>query len=133
MNPLNERINQVFAETGLKKTEIAAKLGVSQPFISQLCSGASLPSERTVSDICRIFRVSRSWLKTGEGEMFEESDPGEDLAQFFGEVLRSAPDERSAFVAALDSLPPEFWPMVAELAREFVRELKDKEKDEGGD
>lgn len=129
MQEINERINQVFAETGLKKTEIAAKLGVSQPFISKLCSGTSAPSERTVSDICRVFNVDRCWLKTGEGEMFAESEPSEELARFFGEVLRSAPDERSAFIAALAGLPGEFWPMVAELAREFAERLKAEKKD----
>lgn len=129
MNPLNERINQVFAETGLKKTEIAARLGVSQPFISKLCSGRSAPSDRTIADICRVFNVDLRWLKTGEGEMFAESEPREVLARFFGEVLRSAPDERSAFIAALAGLPSEFWPMVAELAREFAERLKAEKKD----
>lgn len=133
MNPLNERINQVFAETGLKKTEIAAKLGVSQPFISQLCSGASLPSTRTLADICREFHINERWLRTGEGEMEKAGPEREKLSAFFGDVITTAPDERSAFIAALAGLPDEFWPMVAELAREYVRELKGKEKDEGGD
>lgn len=133
MQKINERINQVFSATGLKKIEIAEKLGVSQPFVSKLCSGASAPSDRTIADICRVFRINEGWLRTGEGVMESSGMEREKLSAFFGDVITTAPDERSAFVAALDSLPPEFWPMVAELAREFVRELKDKEKDEGGD
>ena len=45
------------------------------------------------------------------------------LENFFADVLATAPDERSAFVASLDTLPPEFWGMVADLARTYADNL----------
>ena len=48
---------------------------------------------------------------------------------FFSDVLESAPDNRSSFIAALASLPPEFWGLVADFARELADNLKAQEND----
>ena len=111
-------------KSGLTKTAFAKRINISQPFLSQLCSGYSNPSDRTISDICREFRVNEKWLRTGEGAMEIEDTQRDKLNHFFADVLATAPDERSAFVAALDDLPDEFWPLVAELARNYADNLK---------
>ncbi len=123
---MNERISQIIKELHITKTEFAKRLNVSQAFISQVCAGDRAPSDRTIADICRIFRVSEAWLRTGAGEMFVEDTQRDKLNHFFQDVLATAPDERSAFVAALDDLPPEFWPVVAELARKYVENITEK-------
>lgn len=123
---LNERILQIIKESKITKTEFAKRINVSQAYVSQLCLSDRTPSDRTISDICRIFRVSEEWLRTGNGEMFVEDTQRDKINHFFQDVLTTAPDERSALVAALDDLPPEFWPVVAELARKYVENLKKK-------
>lgn len=70
LKTINERIAACIKESGLTKTAFAKKINISQPFISQLCSGEKLPSDRTIADICREFNVNENWLRTGEGEMF---------------------------------------------------------------
>lgn len=70
MNELNERISHIIESLGMKKTAFAERLNVSQAFVSQLCSGVKQPSERTLMDICREFRVNYLWLKEGKGDMF---------------------------------------------------------------
>lgn len=69
MNPINHRISDCIKVLGITKTEFAERLNISQPFVSQLTNGSSLPSDRTVADICREFNVSEVWLRTGEGDM----------------------------------------------------------------
>lgn len=123
---MKDRILQIIKESHLTKTEFAKRLNVSQAFVSQMCSGVGNPSDRTISDICRIFRISEEWLRTGNGEMFIEDTQRDKLNHFFQDVLSTAPDERSAFVAALDDLPPEFWPIVAELAKSYAEKCKQK-------
>lgn len=127
MDEINKRISIVVEETGLTKTAFAKRINVSQGLISQICNGTTNPSERTVKDICREFEVNENWLRYGIGEMKAETDQRQKLSRFFADVLATAPDERSAFVAALDDLPPEFWPMVAKLARNYVDALKKEE------
>lgn len=78
MPTINDRIVELLDNLGLKKSQFAEKLSVSQPYVSQLCSGVRTPSDRTISDICREFNVRREWLETGEGPM-RLPEPEEDL------------------------------------------------------
>ena len=50
MSELNERISNVVAMSGNTKTKFAEKINISQPYLSQLCSGAKLPSDTFRSD-----------------------------------------------------------------------------------
>lgn len=69
MSTINARISQVVSHSGLTKTQFAKEIHVSQSMVSKLCSGAAMPSDRTISDICRVFAVNELWLRTGEGYM----------------------------------------------------------------
>lgn len=79
---MNTRIEQIIAALNIKKVDFANRLGVSQPFVSELCSGRKAPSDRTISDICREFNVNETWLRTGEGEMFNQITRSEKLPPF---------------------------------------------------
>lgn len=126
---MTDRINKIIKKSGLTKAQFAEKLNVTPAFISMLSSGKSKPSDRTISDICEKFQVREEWLRTGEGSMEQDIPNQERLENFFAGVLASAPDNRSAFVAALDTLPPEFWDMVADFARQLADNLKAQEND----
>lgn len=83
---MNNRIAQVIVALGIKKIEFAKRLGISSPFVSELCSGAKKASDRTIADICREFSVSETWLRTGEGEMFVKKEP-QPLDELLAELL----------------------------------------------
>ncbi|MEY8388579.1 helix-turn-helix transcriptional regulator [Oscillospiraceae bacterium 38-13] len=70
MKTINERISHCITVTGLTKTAFARKINLSQPHISKIALGHTSPTDRTISDICREFNISETWLRTGEGEMF---------------------------------------------------------------
>ena len=124
MQTINDRINLVVQRSKLTKTAFAKRINVSQAMVSMMCSGTTSPSDRTIADICREFRIREEWLRTGEGEMQIADTERDKLQSFFADVLATAPDERSAFVAALADLPDAFWPLVAELARKYADNLK---------
>lgn len=67
---MNERIKLIIYTLKIKKVEFARRLKLSQPYISEMCSGKTKPSDRTITDICREFNVNETWLRTGEGDMF---------------------------------------------------------------
>lgn len=69
MDSINDRIVELIDDLHIKKGEFAEKLQISQAFVSQICSGVRQPSDRTISDICRIFNVRRQWLEEGIGPM----------------------------------------------------------------
>ena len=67
---MKERFKILRKDIGLTQKDFAARVGLSQNFIAQIESGSKVPSDRTVSDICRIFHASEEWLRTGAGDMY---------------------------------------------------------------
>lgn len=106
---MNRRINEIVKKSGLTKTDFAKRLGLSQPFVSRICSGESLPSDRTIADICREFGCDEVWLRTGEGEPFRQETTQEQIMRFAAQTVKGSDEFRKAFVAALAKLEPEDW------------------------
>ena len=123
MEHLSERIVELIKTLGIKKTIFARTLNVSQAFVSQLCSGERIPSDRTIADICREFDVSEEWLRTGRGPMFVEKSRDEELAEFFGHVL-ARDDFKQRLLAALSRLDESEWAMLEQVAKKLLDELK---------
>lgn len=125
MNEINKRIADAIATKGIKKSEVARQIKVSPAFISQLCSGAALPSERTIIDIARVCGVNEIWLRTGEGEMFQAMTENEELAAYAGDVLAAAPEDiRKRFLAAQARWTPEMWAVFAKIVDSFTETKK---------
>lgn len=106
---LSERIGLVIQALGMRKTAFAEKLGVTQAFISRITTGVGRPSDRTISDICRLFNVSEIWLRTGEGEMFSKKSKEEEIGAFLGDVISGNDDFKQAFIATLANLTDSEW------------------------
>ena len=58
MDTINIRICYLIRDLGITKTAFAEKIHVTPQFVSSLCSGVKIPSDRTILDICREFRCS---------------------------------------------------------------------------
>ena len=120
MGTINDRISYLIKNLDCTKTDFAEKLHVTSSFISAVCAGKKQPSDRTISDICRVFNVSLAWLQDGTGEMYVKRSATEDLAILFNGVLADSDESfRKRFVSALLELPPEFW----DEAEKFVKKL----------
>lgn len=101
MEIINSRIEKLIEELGITKTAFAEKIKVTQPYISKLISGNGIPSERLIEDICEKFNINESWLRTGEGEMFEELTEQEKILKYTGLLLS---DKDSAMANAIQTL-----------------------------
>ena len=75
VNDINRRI-RLFRKEDLKlsQREFAEKLGLKQTSLSSIENGAANVSERNIKEICRVFKVNEKWLRTGEGEMFTQTN-----------------------------------------------------------
>ena len=122
MEHLSERIVELIKALGIKKTIFARTLNVSQAFVSQLCSGERVPSDRTIADICREFDVSEKWLRNGTGPMFVEKTRDEELADFFGHVL-ARDDFKQRLLAALSRLDESEWAMLEQVSSKLLDEI----------
>lgn len=92
MESINNRIAWCVKDSGLTKTDFAARINISQSFISRLVSGEKLPSDRTIADICREFNISEVWLRTGEGEPHMERDKAEEFLEIMEKINISDDD-----------------------------------------
>ena len=128
MNKIGERIAAVIKSLSIKKTEFAKRLNISQPYVSELCVGKTRPSDRTIYDICREFKVNEKWLRTGEGEMFLKPTKDEELRDFVDDILESeSTDFRRRLIAALAKLDTEKWKVLEEIASTLSNETKESD------
>ena len=67
---MNERILELRKHLGLNQVQFGAKIQLKGNSISDLEKGKNAISERVITDICRVFNVSRLWLEEGKGPMF---------------------------------------------------------------
>lgn len=121
---MNERIQLIIQSIGIKKVEFAKRLNLSPPYISEICSGKTIPSDRTISDICREFDVNEHWLRTGEGEMFIQKSRGDEIAAFMGDILRGEPDFRQRFISVMARMTPDEWALLERKISELSEETK---------
>ena len=106
---MKDRINYLIEKLDITKTKFAERLNISQAFVSQICSGAREPSDRTITDICREFGVNEVWLRTGEGEPFSETTRAEKIMRFAVQTNKGTDEFRKAFVAMLADLSDKGW------------------------
>ena len=118
---MNKRIMQARKEAKLNQDDFAAALGLTKNFISLVETGKREPSERTVRDICRIFNINETWLRTGEGEMYLPKTMEEEIAEFTLDLLSHETDSfRMRFIKALAKLSDEEWAVIEKIFSEVT-------------
>ena len=70
---MKDRLREVREHFGLSMEKFGSRIGIGKASISLLESGKNNPSVQTITLICREFGVNEQWLRTGEGEMFEQT------------------------------------------------------------
>ena len=68
---IGERIKQIRKNQNQTMEVFGQRIGVTRNSISMIESGRNNPSDQTIRSICREFSVSETWLRTGEGDMYE--------------------------------------------------------------
>lgn len=121
---MKERILFIISEKKISKTEFAKSIKVSQGFVSQLCSGVSSPSDRTIELICQQYGCDEVWLRTGEGEPFRQETRQEAIMRFAVQTVKGSDEFRKAFVAMMAKLDPEDWQNLARIFEKLNGEYK---------
>ena len=127
MDEISGRIVQVIKKTcNGNRSEFARRINITPAYAAQIYSGARIPSDRTISDICRVFNVNETWLRTGEGEMHTPRTKSEELAAIFAEVQISD-DARARLVKAFATLPDEAYPKLCSWIQAMAEKLQEQE------
>ena len=127
---MKNRISQIVECSGLTKTEFAKRINVSQGLVSQMCSGTTKPSDRTISDICRVFNVNRRYLELGEEPMFlPDLDPDtEYINVLLSQLDNPFTDTIRALMKTYMELSPEDQKKAKDFAAGLSRNMNDKDR-----
>jgi transcriptional regulator with XRE-family HTH domain len=106
---MKDRIKQLRRTFHLTQQEFADRLGIKRGALANYEIGRNEPIDAVISLICREFRVSEPWLRTGEGEMFPTLSEDEHLAHFFGQMNTEGDIFRRRFLLTLSRMSDEEW------------------------
>jgi len=96
---MNERLRELRKTLKLTQAEFAAKLEMAQNSYSKIETGENSLTDKNIFLICLIFNVNESWLRTGEGEMFNPvTKPKDDDEKKLLEMFRRLSPEMRVFV-----------------------------------
>ncbi len=71
---INERIKQVRKEHNLNQKEFGDKVGLKQSAVSSMEQSGGSVIDRNIRLICDTFNINENWLRTGEGDMYAETN-----------------------------------------------------------
>lgn len=71
---MNNRIRKLREALDLSQKEFGNKIGLKQNAISHMEKSGSTITEYNIKTICTEFSVNENWLRTGFGNMFQESE-----------------------------------------------------------
>lgn len=98
---MKEQLKKLRKHLDMTQQAFADKIGMKQNTIAQYEMGRTVPSDAIVFSICREFGVNENWLRTGNGEMFEELTEQQKLMKYTVLLLKN---KDSAIATAIQTL-----------------------------
>ncbi len=98
---IGERIKKLRKHLDLTQQKFGERLGIKGNTVAQYELGRNEPIDAVLSLICKEFNVNENWLRTGDGEMFEELTEQQKLMKYTGLLLK---DKDSAIATAIQTL-----------------------------
>ena len=95
---MKTRFIKIRQDANMTQSQFAEKIGLSRNYVWMMENGERVPSDRTISDICRIFNVQEDWLRHGIGAMRTAKSEEEEIAALVASVLAGPPDFQRAVV-----------------------------------
>ena len=121
---MQDRIKQVRKHYKLTQTEFGERIGVKGNTITGYETGLRTPSDAVVVSIVREFGCNEIWLRTGDGEPFQEETRQEQIMRFAAQTVNGSDEFKKAFVSMLAKLDAEDWEALAKLFNKLSNETK---------
>lgn len=98
LNTIGKRISFVRKESGYTQERFADALNLKRNTIATYELDRSVPSDRTISDICRIFNIEEDWLRHGLEPMRMKKSREEEIAELVGAALVGSNDFKKSVI-----------------------------------
>lgn len=124
MSTVGDRIKEVRKSLNLTQQKFADRIGTKQNTVAQYEIGRNVPIDPVITAICREFNVNEIWLRTGEGEPFQEESRQEQIMKFAAQTIKGSDEFRKQFVSMLAKLDVEDWEALAKIFKKLADETK---------
>jgi transcriptional regulator with XRE-family HTH domain len=71
---MNSRVKELRLKLGLTQAEFADKLGVKNTAVSKIEKKEARLTEQNIKLICSTWNVNEVWLRSGSGDIFQETE-----------------------------------------------------------
>lgn len=128
LETISQRIIKIVNALGGNKSEFARRINLTPAYISKLDKKPDMiPSDRTITDICREFNVSEHWLRTGEGDMFIQLSEDADFIRVMTEIQVSDDELIKSILMAYWDLPNDKKAAIRDLVDGILKRYSKKE------
>jgi transcriptional regulator with XRE-family HTH domain len=121
---MQDRIKEVRKHYKLTQTEFGERIGVKGNTITGYETGIRTPSDAVIVSICREFNCNEVWLRTGDGDPFQEETRQEQIMRFAVQTVNGSDEFKKAFVSMLAKMDADDWENLAKLFRKLSGEIK---------
>ena len=126
---LAERVAYILKQSKLTQAEFASRISISQQYLSQICNGRKIPSDRTISDICREFGCNEVWLRTGEGKPDQERSREEEIMRSAVQTVKGSNEFRKMLAYMWAQLDEEDWANLEKIYNKQLQKLKKSDRE----
>lgn len=129
MRTENDRIKEVRKALELTQERFGEKIGMKKSSLSTVENGVNAVSNQLRTAVCREFHVNEIWLRTGEGEMFEERTPDQAIVDFAADLVNVDDDVfKKRLVSALARMDDQTWECFEKWFNAFIEEFQNKKE-----
>lgn len=120
---MKDRIKLIRKNAGVNQTQFAESVSLSRMMITHVETGNAVLSDRSLNEICRVYKVNKHWLLTGEGEPYKPISRNQQIAEFIDDLLMEDVDEsfRKRLVLTLSSLSVDEWALLEKIADDLTK------------
>ena len=124
MKEFSERLKYLRKERNYTQQKLADAIGVKQSTIATYETGRNIPIDAVITSICKEFGCNEVWLRTGDGEPFQEESRQEQIMRFAVQTVKGSDEFRKAFVSMLSKLDADDWDALAKIFNKLAGETK---------
>lgn len=118
---MNKRIKELRKILNLTQRKFGEKIGLTDVAISRYEKGERNITQQVFMSICREFSVNEEWLRTGNGEMFNEVSKENEISKWVNNILKDRPDNfKKRLLSVLSSLNENDWEFLERKAKELL-------------
>ena len=127
---IGERIKKIRKAKGLTQQKFADALDLKQNTIATYEMNKTVPSERTLSDICEKFGVDPVWLRTGAGDdPFLPVSREDRITDVLSRAIDGPSTARDRLIRALARLPDDAFPLIEQYILDAAAALENEKKE----